>query len=104
MRGGKRPNAGRKAGSTTTKSAIERAALKEAVTTLKNEGETPLEVLLSIMRTTENQETKIDCAKAAAPYIHPRLTSIEANVNAKLSHEETLRELENEAGVGVRAN
>ena len=104
MRGGKRENAGRKAGSTTTKAAIERAALKEAVTALKNEGETPLEVLLSIMRTTVDQEVKIDCAKAAAPYIHPRLTSIEANVKATMSHEDTLRNLEEEAGASVGLN
>jgi hypothetical protein len=33
-------------------------------------------------------------AKAAAPFVHSRLSSVEANVKAQLSHEERLRELE----------
>ena len=43
-------------------------------------GITPLEYLLSVMRDTRNMDNvRIDAAKAAAPYIHPKLANIELN-------------------------
>lgn len=75
--GGARPNAGRKKGSTNAKTALERAAIREKVEAIKSEGETPLEVLLRIMRSSTDEATVIDCAKAAAPFIHPKLQAIE---------------------------
>lgn len=33
-------------------------------------------------------------AKDAAPFVHPKLSSIEANVNAKVGHEDAISELE----------
>lgn len=77
MHGGKRPGAGRRKGSTNTKTAIERAAVREKVEAIKSEGDLPLDVLLRIMRTSKDETVIIDCAKAAAPYIHPKLASIE---------------------------
>lgn len=77
MRGGARPGAGRKKGSTNTKTALERAAVREKVEAIKAEGETPLEILLRIMRTATDEAVVIDCAKAAAPYVHPKLSSVE---------------------------
>jgi hypothetical protein len=41
-------------------------------------GETPLEYLLSVMRDEkEDRPVRMDAAKAAAPYIHPKLANIE---------------------------
>jgi len=77
MHGGKREGAGRRKGSTNTRTAIERAATREKIDAIKSEGETPLEVLLRIMRASKDEAVIIDCAKAAAPYIHPKLSSVE---------------------------
>lgn len=86
--GGRRAGAGRKPGSATKKTReIAEAALES--------GQSPLEYLLSIMRDPMADEDKrIDCAKAAAPYIHPRLSSVEANVKASVSVGDMLDELD----------
>lgn len=72
-RGGKRSGAGRKIGfvSEVKKAVIERSRLAA------NEGETPLEVMLAIMRKSTNDEDKLKAAMAAAPYVHPRLAAVE---------------------------
>lgn len=79
-RGGKRSGAGRKAGSLTkrTREVAEKAA---------EEGITPLEYMLKVMRQeTTHEDPKVEiareamafeAAKAAAPYMHPRLAAIE---------------------------
>lgn len=100
-RGGKRPNAGRKVG-TKTRKVAERIAVAERALA---EGLTPLDYMLSILRdTTKEQSERFAAAKEAAPYLHPRLSSIEANVKATMSHEDTLKQLEKEAGVSVGLN
>ena len=44
------------------------------------EGLTPLEYMLAVLRDeTADPERRDEMAKAAAPYIHPRLASIEAS-------------------------
>lgn len=55
----------------------------QAKATLKREQEiaasglTPKEYLLSVMRNEGKDEaTRLDAAKAVAPYVHPRLTSM----------------------------
>lgn len=41
-------------------------------------GKTPLEFLIDCMRDKEAPKAeRIDCAKAAAPYVHPKLASVE---------------------------
>lgn len=41
-------------------------------------GLTPLDYLLSILRdATADQNVRIDVAKAAAPYVHPRLAAVD---------------------------
>ena len=40
-------------------------------------GMTPLEYLLDVMRTDEDALRRLDAAKAAAPYVHPKLAAIE---------------------------
>lgn len=71
--GGKRPGAGRKVGAATTRT-------REIADRAADDGETPLEFMLKVMR-DENAERgeRLDMAKAAAPYIHPRLSSVEAS-------------------------
>lgn len=85
-RGGKRPGAGRKPGSTTKKT-------REIAEKATAEGVTPLEVMLKVMRGfleraeqmaqldpaagTELLKEAADVAKNAAPYMHPRLAAVE---------------------------
>lgn len=74
-RGGARPNAGRKAGAATkkTKEIADQAALN---------GITPLEFMLQIMRDEgAEQRDRMAMAMGAAPYIHARLSSVDAKVS-----------------------
>lgn len=79
-RGGARKGAGRKAGSTTKKT-------REVADKASSEGITPLEYMLQVMRAEEmptedvrdmlsQRAMKFEAAKAAAPYMHPRLASL----------------------------
>lgn len=74
IKGGARPGAGRPKGS-KNKVTLEREA------EIKASGLTPLDYMLSLLR-DENQDLAVraDMAKAAAPYVHPRLANIQANV------------------------
>lgn len=70
--GGARPGAGRKPGSTTRKT-------REIADRAASEGITPLEYMLNILRDEDaNPAVRFEAAKHAAPYIHPKLSSIEA--------------------------
>ena len=79
--GGARKGAGRKAGSATSKT-------REIADKAAACGITPLEYMLKLMRTDEvetedmrdllaQRAMRFEAAKAAAPYIHPRLAAIE---------------------------
>lgn len=69
--GGKRPGAGRKPNS-PNKASIARQAEVSA------SGVTPLDYLLRVMRDESMDEARrIDAAKSAAPYVHPRLSTVE---------------------------
>lgn len=78
--GGRRPGAGRKKGSATAKT-------REIADRAAEEGITPLEYMLQIMRRPSDHEDekiqlareamRFEAAKAAAPYIHPRLAAVE---------------------------
>ena len=73
--GGARPGAGRKAGGANQQS-------REAYERAKQGGELPLDYLLRVMRDENSDEAKrIDCAKAAAPYLHPKRAPIDGNGN-----------------------
>ena len=99
--GGKREGAGRKPGSPTKR---RREILDEAA----KAGITPLEVQLRTMRalwdeankgeTLDFEKATAACAvaKDAAPYLHPRLSNVEASV-AITGHEAALAELEDAA-------
>lgn len=81
--GGARSNAGRKPGQATK-------ANQEAREAAADGGMMPLDYMLNIMRdawaTTERRD---DMAKAAAPYVHARLS----NINAKHDVSDTLGDL-----------
>ena len=82
--GGKRTNAGRKPGGKNQKTVLLAKAIAEA-------GTTPLEYMLGIMRDEGAEKAlRAEMAKAAAPYIHPKLQSIEMSGGLTLSHENAL--------------
>jgi len=57
-------------------------------------GISPLDYMLGLLRNEQNdQAMRFEAAKAAAPYVHARLSSIEADVNIS-GHEAALNELE----------
>ena len=73
--GGARPGAGRKASGTNR-------ATREAYERAKDGGELPLDFLLRLMRDENTDEAKrIDCAKAAAPYVHAKRAPIDGEGN-----------------------
>jgi hypothetical protein len=70
MAGGARPGAGRPKGSTPVN--IER---EEAINA---SGLTPLEYMLRTLRDSKNPATvRMEAAKAAAPYVHPKLAQVQ---------------------------
>jgi len=82
-RGGARKNAGRKAGAATTKT-------REIADKAMEEGISPLEYILSVMRSVEAEpRERLAAANMAAPYVHPRLSSIEMNASVT-NHEAAL--------------
>lgn len=85
--GGKRAGAGRKPG------AVNRASA-EAREMARATGITPLEFLLNVMRDdTKEDSQRLDAAKAAAPYVHAKLSAVEMNANVNVSHEDALAAL-----------
>lgn len=65
------PGAGRKKGTPNRATAELAARLAET-------GETPLEFMLATMRDIDKEfHVRLDAAKSAAPYIHPKLAAIE---------------------------
>lgn len=70
-RGGTRTGAGRKAG-IPNKASVERQKKVAA------SGQTPLDYMLEVMRDRKADLSRRDeMAKAAAPYVHPRLASMQ---------------------------
>ncbi len=77
--GGPRPGAGRRQGSAVVTKT--RKIAEEAMAS----GQTPLEFMLEVMRDTGAERSeRLDMAKAAAPYIHPRLSNVEAKMDASV--------------------
>jgi hypothetical protein len=78
---------------------------QELLNAVERGGMTPLEYLLSVMRDeAAGKPERLEAAKAAAPYVHARLASIEAEISnptrraVEMSDEELLAIIE-EAGV-----
>jgi hypothetical protein len=80
--GGKRPGAGRRPGSKNQRSA-------EIAQQAASDGITPIEVMLTAMRdfwaegTPEAKREAATIARHAAPYVHPRLASIDQTVHER---------------------
>lgn len=91
-RGGKRPNAGRKPGTVSEATKQRKAVAAKAL----EEGVSPLDVMLTTMRTLWDQATDdagkvVNLGKAmqanivakdAAPFIHPKLSAVTADVQS----------------------
>lgn len=77
-RGGARPGSGRKKGGANKKT-------REVADAAAKAGVTPLEYLLSVMRSGATDVLRFEAAKAAAPYIHPRLSTVNANHNGQVA-------------------
>jgi hypothetical protein len=76
--GGRREGAGRKPNSPNKASAARQAQVAAT-------GETPLEYMLRVMRDpTADEKRRDEMAVKAAPYVHPRLSSVDANVKGDL--------------------
>ena len=85
--GGTRQGAGRPKGSANKKTAeVRDRAAKEGIT--------PLEYMLKVLRESKDEAACMEAAKAAAPYLHPKLASTEITGSLTISHEEALKELE----------
>jgi hypothetical protein len=110
--GGARPGAGRKKGAATQRT-------REAADALaKDGGKLPLDVMMTFMRaayaeheelcraaskdpesmTTAKLKEAAEVAATAAPYMHPRLSSITANVGGTLTHEHWTKTLSEPPG------
>jgi hypothetical protein len=73
-RGGARQGAGRKKGQITAHRKLANEATVKAV----GDGETPLAYLLKVMRDIgQDDARRLDAAKAAAPFVHPKLATVE---------------------------
>lgn len=88
---GKKPGApktgGRQRGTPNKATATREAEIAAA-------GLTPLEYMLSLMRDAGADEAKrLDAAKAAAPYVHPRLNATQHSGEVTLGIEDWLADL-----------
>lgn len=82
QRGGKRKGAGRPPGAINRATAAARKMVEET-------GVTPLEFMLQVMRDANaTRAERLDMAKAAAPYVHARLSAVEAKVEVTEQVEE----------------
>jgi hypothetical protein len=82
-KGGRRPGAGRKPGDKNTRS-------REIADRAMQEGITPLEVMLQIMRKAwdiKDMDKALEAAKDAAPYVHPRLQPVDSMGSDTQKHE-----------------
>ena len=78
-RGGKRDGAGRKVG------AVTRLTREEAEKAIDGGKITPLAYMIGILDGTYDMEpNKFEAAKAAAPYVHAKLASVESKVTGSL--------------------
>lgn len=91
-KGGAREGAGRKPGVPNKKTAAIAAAVEAS-------GLTPLGYLLRVMRDEDmDPDARRDAAKAAAPYVHAKLSSVEMSARVSLSHEDALHGLDDLTG------
>ena len=85
-RGGKRPGAGRKTGTSDKK--MRKFSVDQVLNSIGSGPDaTPLAFLMGVIHLPPEAEVKlsdrIQCAIAAAPYVHPRLSSVEMKGDAE---------------------
>lgn len=98
MIGGRRPGAGRKPGSANRKT-------REIADRAASEGLLPLEYLLSVMRNSKaTMAMRLDAAKAAAPYIHPRLSTVEMQQDVRIHETATKEQRDAAVAAALRAD
>lgn len=74
IKGGARPGAGRKKGEPNKRTAEIQQAVEQS-------GLTPLEYMLRVMRDdSQDDQRRLAAANMAAPFVHARLSSVEAKV------------------------
>lgn len=57
-------------------------------------GLTPLEYMMKILRDSKQTlEVRLEAAKSAAPYVHPKLTATEHSGSIAVSHEDAINAL-----------
>ena len=92
----RRKTGGRKKGSRNKKTL---RLMEEARAAVRGEGEMPVEFMLKVMRSKKGRYTqaeRMDAAKAVAPYMHPRLSSVDQRV--QMDSEDPLAKLLREIG------
>lgn len=68
----KRPKTGGRAKGTPNKATANKAAA------IAQSGKTPLDYMLGVMRNAKQpDDIRLDAAKSAAPYVHPKLAAVE---------------------------
>lgn len=83
-RGGPRPGSGRPKGVKNKSTIMKEELHQEVLTRAVENAETPLEVMLGIMRDPDTDPSmRFEAAKAAAPYVHPRLSQVDSTVTHK---------------------
>jgi hypothetical protein len=97
-RGGKRPGSGRKKGPAPAKVLASNAQLRSEVFAEAKKGKkTPLEIMLAAMHSAwpAEKDKAVQYASLAAPYIHPRLSTVNATatVEHKGDGEDSVRRL-----------
>ena len=76
QRGGSRSGAGRPKGKLGSKTVVRKKAAELAIKAAMAEGETPLEYMLRVMRSTQDEKRRDAMAVAAAPYVHAKLAAV----------------------------
>jgi hypothetical protein len=88
-RGGPRPGSGRPKGVKNKTTIMKEELHKEVLTRAVENADTPLEVMLGIMRDPDTEPSmRFEAAKAAAPYVHPRLSQVDSTVTHKNAADE----------------
>ncbi len=71
---------GRKKGTPNRATAAKEAAIAAS-------GMTPLDYMLAVMRDSRaDYEVRLDAAKGAAPYVHPKLAQVDATIRGDAAH------------------
>lgn len=84
--GGARPNSGRKKGTEASITKARREMAEKAAKKMIAAQATPLEIMGRVMAgDTSVTEMQFEAAKAAAPYIHPKLSAVTMNATVKRS-------------------